>query len=351
MQSPGRARIGARSVGENTRPGANHTEMAAKRIFVTGASGSVGHYVVDTLVRDTPHELYLLVRDPNRLQVETQSRPGVTLVRGDMRDIAQLAPLLRTMDAAVLTAASWGGPDVHRINVEMTLKLFDLLDPSVCEQVLYFSTASVLNRENQPLPEAGTLGSAYVRTKYQCLTRLPESKMASRITALFPTVVLGEGPRESSVHLSTLLPEVVKRAGLMRFLKADASFHFIHGRDIAQVVRYLVDHPETAVGPRLRVLGQERVTFDQMIEDLCAYLGKPIYWRLSLTGPLLSAIVAPLRVRMDPWDRFCLGYRHFSYRDPVNPARYGLPNFCATIADILKIGGIAPHPGWTPTAR
>jgi hypothetical protein len=228
----------------------------------------------------------------------------------------------------------------------MTLKLLDLLDPSVCEQVLYFSTASVLNRENQPLPEAGTLGSAYVRTKYQCLTRLPESKMAPRITALFPTVVLGEGARESNVRLSTLLPQVLKRAGLMRFVKADASFHFIHGRDIAQVVRYLVDHPETAVGPRLRVLGQERVTFDQMIEDLCAYLGKPIYWRLSLTGALLNAVSRAARAD-GPGIDSCLSYRHFSYRDPVNRALRP-PNFCATITGILKIGGIAPHPGDPP---
>jgi nucleoside-diphosphate-sugar epimerase len=325
--------------------------MAVKRIFVTGASGSVGHYVVDTLVRETSHELYLLVRDPNRLQIETQSRPGVTLVRGDMRDIAQLAPLLRTMDAAVLIAASWGGPDVRRINVEMTLKLLDLLDPAVCEQVLYFSTASVLNRQNQPLPEAGKLGGDYVRTKYECLTRIPESRLAPRITVLFPTVVLGEGAREANIRLSTLLPQVVRRVGYMRFLRADASFHFIHARDIAQVVRYLVDHPETEVGPRLRVLGQERMTFDQVIEDLCAYLGKRMYWRLSLTGPLVSALVALLRVQMDPWDRFCLTYRHFSYQDPVNPERYGLKSYCATIADILRIGGIAPAPGWIPRER
>jgi nucleoside-diphosphate-sugar epimerase len=325
--------------------------MAVKRIFVTGASGSVGHYVVDTLVRETDHELYLLVRDPNRLQVETRSRPGVTLVRGDMRDIAQLAPLLRTMDAAVLTAASWGGPDVYRVNVEMTLKLLDLLDPAVCEQVLYFSTASILTRDHQPLPEAGTLGSDYVRTKYQCLVRLPESRMASRITALFPTVVLGEGARESNVRLSTLLPQLVRRAGLLRFFSADASFHFIHARDIAQIVRHLLDHPQPGVGPRIMVLGQERVTFDQVVEDLCAYLGKRIYWRLSLTGPLLNAAVALLGVHMDPWDRFCLGYRHFTYQDPVSPARYGLPSYCATLTDVLRIGGVAPHPGWTPAAQ
>jgi hypothetical protein len=43
---------------------------------------------------------------------------------------------------------------------------------------------------------------------------------------------------------------------------------------------------------------------------------------------------------MAAWDRFCLNYRHFTYQNPVNPETFGLPTYCPTFTDILKISGI-----------
>ena len=78
--------------------------MTSKRILVTGASGCIGHYISEALIQETSHELYLLVRNPNKLQVNTSFRPGVTVIQGDMRNIEQFADLLLTIDVAVLTA-------------------------------------------------------------------------------------------------------------------------------------------------------------------------------------------------------------------------------------------------------
>ncbi len=61
-----------------------------------------------------------------------------------MRDIGQHSTLLKTINCAVLTAAAWGGDEVYDINVEKTLELMSLLDPDVCDRVIYFCTASVL---------------------------------------------------------------------------------------------------------------------------------------------------------------------------------------------------------------
>ena len=62
-----------------------------KRILVTGASGCIGHYLSEALIQETEHELYLLVRNPNKLQLDTQSRPGITVLQGDMGQIGQFA--------------------------------------------------------------------------------------------------------------------------------------------------------------------------------------------------------------------------------------------------------------------
>ena len=315
--------------------------MIPQRILVTGASGCIGHYISEALIQETDCELYLLVRNPNKLQVNTSSRPGVTVIQGDMRDIEQKADLLKTIDVAVLTATVWGGEDIFEINVNKTLQLLNLLDPNRCQQVIYFSTASVLDRHNQLLPQAGEIGTDYIRSKYNCLSKLSELAIAPKITELFPTLVLGGDDRKPYSHLSAGLPDVPKWMNLARFLQANGSFHFIHGRDIAQVVRYLIENPPTANQPRQFVVGQKQVTVNEAIEEICAYLNKKIYFRIPLSLSLANLIIVLFKIQMAQWDRFCLNYQDFTYEKVINPASFGLPNYCATLTDVLKISGVA----------
>jgi len=307
---------------------------------VTGASGCIGHYLSEALIQETDCELYLLVRNPNKLQVNTQFRPGVTVLKGDLGNIEQFADLLKTIDTAVLAATVWGGVDIFEINVNKTLQLLNLLDPARCQQVIYFSTASVLDRHSQLLKEAGEIGTDYIRSKYEVLSKLSELAIAPRITVLFPTLVLGGDAQKPYSHLSAGLPDVANWIKIARFFQADGSFHFIHGRDIAQVVKYLIDHPPQGSQPRQFVVGQKQLTVNQAIEEICAYLDKKIYFRIPLYLSLANLFIVLFRIQMAAWDRFCLRYRHFTYENAINPASFGLPNYCATLSDALKIHGI-----------
>ena len=82
--------------------------MTKKRILVTGASGCIGHYITEALIQNTNYELYLLVRNPDKLQIDTTVRSGITVIQGDMQEIGKFSNLLKTIDIAVLTATSWG---------------------------------------------------------------------------------------------------------------------------------------------------------------------------------------------------------------------------------------------------
>lgn len=316
--------------------------MSQKRILVTGASGCIGHYISEALIQETQHELYLLVRNPKKLQVDTQARPGVTVLQGDMQEIGKFADLLKTIDVAVLTATAWGGEATFDINVHKTHELLNLLDPDRCEQVIYFSTASVLDRNNQPLNEAGELGTDYIRSKYDCLHKISQLAIAPKVTTVFPTLVVGGDSNKPYSHVTSGIPEVTKYIDLIRYLKADGSFHFIHGRDIASVVRYLIDNPPKEDEPRSLVLGQAQLTVNQAIEEVCAYLGKKIFFRIPLSLSLANLIIVLFRIQMAAWDRFSMNYRHFTYQNVVNPGSVGLPNYCATMSDVLKISGVKP---------
>jgi nucleoside-diphosphate-sugar epimerase len=311
------------------------------RILVTGASGCVGHYLSETLIQNTDHELFLLVRNPAKLQVDVNARSGVHVIQADMQEIESQAELLKTIEVAVLTAAGWGGQAAIDINYTKTHELLRLLDPSICQQVIYFSTASLLDRENQILPEAGQIGTDYITSKYKCFNELSQLAIYPKITAVFPTLVMGGDDRKPYSHLSGGLPDVVKYVGLLRWFSADGSFHFIHGQDIAEVVRYLIAHPEVADKyDRKIVLGTELVTVDAGIEEICQYFDKKSYLRIPLSIALANFFIKIFNIQMAQWDRFCLNYRHFSYANAVSPATFGLTNYASTISDIFRNQGI-----------
>lgn len=314
--------------------------MLQKRILITGASGCIGHYIAESLIKETKHDLYLLVRNPSKLQIDVQVRPGINVLVGDMRTIHLFADILKTINIAVLTATSWGGEGTYDINVFKTLELIRLLNPEQCEQVIYFSTASVLNNQNQPLKEAGQIGTDYIRSKYDCLHRIEKLAIASKITTVFPTLVLGGESNKPYSHLTSGISEVVKYINLIRFLQVDGSFHFIHGQDIATVVKYLIDFPPLTGEPRRFVLGQSQISVNQAVEEVCNYLGRRIYFRIPLSLGLANLIIALFRIQMAAWDRFCMNYRHFTYANAINPGSFNLPNVCQTMSHVLHLSGI-----------
>jgi nucleoside-diphosphate-sugar epimerase len=319
------------------------------RILVTGASGCVGHYVSETLIQNTEHELFLFVRNPAKLTVDIAARPGIHVIKTDMMEIEQQAELLKTINVAVLTAAGWGGQEAFDINFTKTHALFDLLDPKICEQVIYFSTQSVLDRDNQLLPEAGKIGTDYIMSKHQCLDKLTKeakapdgaNRIASKITTVFPTLVLGGDGTKPYSFLSADLPNITKYAGLLQFFTADMSFHFIHAKDIAEVVRHLIAHPEIADKfDRRVVLGNKLISGNDGITEICGYFGKKSPFRIPLSNTIANFFIKIFKIQMAEWDRFCLNYRHFSSNNPVSPATFGLPTYAPTISDIFRTRGL-----------
>ncbi len=315
-----------------------------KRIFITGSSGCIGHYMAEALIKETNYELYFLVRNPDKLQFNYQSRPHVHLMIGDLQNIDKFSDFLKTINIAILAATSWGGiTESFEINVTKTLGLMKSLDPDVCEQIIYFSTASILDKNNQPLAEAGILGTNYIRTKYQCYTQLPNLPIYNKITTVFPTLVFGGETNKPYSHLSGGIKDVIKWINLIRWFKADGSFHYIHARDIAQIIKFLVDNPPTQSEQRNLVLGNKKTTVNEAIEKICNYLNKKIYFQIYLSITLANFFIKVFRLRMEDWDYFSINYRHFSYKDPVTPATFGMENYCTTIEDVMQLSGVYPE--------
>lgn len=115
--------------------------------------------------------------------------------------------------------------------------------------------------------------------------------------------------------------------------------HFIHGRDIAQVVRHRVQQPPAEPGPRHYVLGKPALTANEAIAAIGRYTGRRSRLKIPLSIPLANVLIDLFRIQMAPWDRFCLRYRHFTYENPLHPAVLGLETRYPTLESVLADAG------------
>lgn len=300
-----------------------------KDIFITGGSGCVGHYVVEALLNRGDCRLHLLVRDPGKFLFPLPA-DRVEIIQDDLLNLDAHAERLARMDAVVHLATAWGQAIAYDVNVEATVKMAKLVDPNRCKRFFYFSTASILDRDNRPLAAAELHGTDYIRSKYQAYQRLEALPNRDAITAMFPTLIFGGSPRHPVSHLSRGLDGILKSLWLLRWFTLDGTLHYIHAADIAAMIAHLLDHPVPA---RDLVLGNAPTTVSDLIGQLCDFYAMPHGEAFDLT-PLGGAVARLAGDRMTPWDRFSLTYQHFTYHTH-NPRALGMAPGLETIADIL----------------
>ena len=325
---------------------------APARILITGASGCVGQHIADLLYRETDAELLLWLRDPSKLTAVPAADPRITLLVGDLRDAEPHRAQIASATRIIHTATAWGDPErAQQVNVVAVKQMLAATNPEVLEQVVYFSTASILNKDLQLLPEAMPYGTEYIQTKAQCLEQLEQHPLAQRIVAVFPTLVFGGRVDGSGVfptsYLTAGLKEGTRWLWLAKWLRAEASFHFIHAADIARVCAHLATsphqpNPEVGQGAvRRLVLGQPSVTVNETVKRLCR-------WRrgwyppigLDLRGWLIEGLIKLLHIEVNAWDRFSIRQRHFVH-DPISPPeRFGLVSHAPTLEAVFEDAGL-----------
>ncbi len=335
------------------------TAAAAPRILITGAGGCVGQYTAEHLYRHSTAHLLLLLRDPSKLKAVPAHDPRITLLVGDLRDLDPHAAALASVTRVIHTATAWGDPErAQQVNVVAVKRLLALLDPARLEQMIYFSTASILDRQLRLLPEAMAYGTEYIQTKAQCLQDLEAHPLAERIVAVFPTLVFGgrvvAGDRHPTSYLTAGVKEAIPWLWLAKWLRTDASFHFIHAADIATVCAHLATtphgpNPEPGQGAvRRLVLGQKPISINRTVATL-------VRWRrgwvpplgLDLQGWLIEGLIKLLRIEVNAWDRFSIRQRHFVHEPVSPPERFGLTSYAPTLEAVLEAAGV-PHRGKVP---
>ena len=318
--------------------------MTIKNLLITGSNGCVGQYLIDWFLKNTRFRLYLMVRDKNKLSLSMQKNKRIKLLVCDIRECNRYSKEISQVNFLIHTATAWGNPKrAYEVNIEAFEKLLGMFDKNKLEKIIYFSTASILNKETELMRESLTYGTEYIQTKYECFERLKKSSFAEKTFAVFPTLVFGGTLNKKSKYplsyLTRGLIEINKWLWLARFLKINSKFHFIHANDIAQICGFLIkNHKENAFkGFRKFVLGQNFISIDNAINILLERNNMNRYFSITLTKKIMKILLRILPIKTTPWDSFSIKKYDFNHDPITNPETFNLKSHAKSLNDILRL--------------
>ena len=284
---------------------------------MTGASGCVGQHISRWLLDHSDAELLLWLRAPAKLTAVPADHPRIRLLVGDLRDTDRFAQELASVNRVIHAATAWGDPErAEQVNVVAVKKMLALLDPSKLEQIIYFSTASVLDRHLRPLPEALAYGTEYIQTKARCLRDLEQHRLASKVVAVFPTLVFGGRVDGTSPFTRPHEPNREPGQGALRRV----------------------------------VMGQPAISVNDTVKTLCRWRGVARTPGIPLWPWLIETLIRVLPIEVNDWDRFSIRQRHFIHDPVTQPERFGGCSHAPDLATVLSDSGL-PNRGTPRPAR
>lgn len=172
------------------------------KYFVTGATGFIGGYLAQRLIKDG-HEVVALVRTPAKAQALADT--GVIIAQGDITDKASMREPMTGVDG-VFHVAAWykvGMKDssmAQTINVEGTRNVLELMKELGVPKGVYTSTVAVFSDTKGELKDEkykfnGEHLSEYDRTKWEAHYRVAQPMMDAGLPLVIvqPGAVYGKG--------------------------------------------------------------------------------------------------------------------------------------------------------------
>lgn len=248
------------------------------RIFLTGATGFVGHHVAQALAAEGA-QLRLLVRKSSNL-ANLEGIAGETHA-GDLREPESLRPALAGCEAVVHVAADYRLwiPDpqaMYRANVDGTRELLRLAREAKVRRVVYtssvatmhFRTDGIVVNEDTPVSIRDMVGH-YKRSKFLAEQEaIQAAKGGQQVMVLNPTTPIGPNDAKPTPtgrifvdFLNSKFPAYV-----------DTGLNLV---DVSEVARAHVLALSKGNPGRRYILGGENLTLKQILDKMSAITGIP----------------------------------------------------------------------------
>ncbi len=248
------------------------------KVFLTGATGFVGHHVARALAAEGA-SLRLLIRKSSSL-ANLEGIPGETHT-GDLADPESLRPAVAGCDAVVHAAADYrlwipDSPAMYRVNVDGTRALLRLAREAGVPRfvytssvaTMYFFTDGTISNEDTPVSLDGMVGH-YKRSKFLAEQEaIAAARTGQQVIILNPTTPIGPNDRK---------PTPTGRI-ILDFLNGKFPAYMDTGLnlvDVAEVARAHVLALTKGAAGRRYILGGENLTLKQILDKMSAITGIP----------------------------------------------------------------------------
>ncbi len=248
------------------------------KVFLTGATGFVGHHVAKALAAEGA-DLRLLVRKTSSLK-NLEGIPGDTVV-GDLAQPASFAPALAGCDAVMHVAADYRlwirDPDtMYRANVDGTRDLLRLAREANVPRVVYtssvatmhFFTNGIVSNEDTPVSLKDMVGH-YKRSKFLAEQQaIAAAQDGQQVMILNPTTPIGPNDAKPT-PTGRIFVDFLNR----KFpAYVDTGLNLV---DVAEVARTHVAALTSGTPGRRYILGGENLTLKQILDKMSAITGIP----------------------------------------------------------------------------
>lgn len=245
------------------------------RCLVTGATGFVGHRLVEALV-EKGHEVRALVRAGR----EGHAFPdGVEVVVGDVMELASLHAATRNRQVVFHCAAAVGNhfsrADIYRVNLGGVRNVLDALRGSTTH-IMYISSINVLGTRNLAHANEDTAcctsndPAADVKIEAEALALEYYRKHGVAVTIIRPGFIYGPG----DPHNLPKLISALKRGKFSYIGSKDNIVPMVHVDAVVQALILAAEHPQSA-GRIYHILDESRISIEGFIAELCQLIHVP----------------------------------------------------------------------------
>lgn len=277
------------------------------KVLITGATGFLGHYIVDRLAQDSVH---IVAMGRNTTKGNKLIRPNVTFFHGDFTNVDQLRLAMQgvthVIHAGALSSA-WGQwDDFYRTNVLGTQNILDVCREFNVHRLVYISSPSIyaakkdhLNIQEEDFDPENDL-NYYIQSKIlseQLFQQYPD--VASVI--LRPRAIIGIG--DTSVVPRLL--QVNKKIGIPLFQKGNNLIDVSCVENVAYAVQLALFKPQ-AVGKTYNVTNGDPRPFKELLNLFFEQLDTPAKYRklpyrsMDKVAELLEFFYKILNIKKEP---------------------------------------------------
>ena len=291
------------------------------KIFVTGATGFIGSYLVDKLLGDG-HEVTIYARKTSSLDFLPKDR--IKIEYGDIRDGNRLKEVLSSFDAVYHNAAlvsDWGEKEeFYQTNVEGTKNILNAIQENHIKRLVLTSTIGVIGEENSPFakdeispykPRINYFLSRFFESdmNHYRITKMLAEKEAIEfckrhniaLTVIRPTWVYGPREFHSGAYYSCSI--ILKKVPFFPVGKINR-FHVIYVEDLACAMASVLE--KDFLGINIFIIGSEHPPLaKEYLGSYCKALGVDMPNTLPEfffypVGLILECIYKLLRIKKVP---------------------------------------------------